>query len=387
VGSRRAVITGLGVVSPLGDEIESFWSALLDIEAWPGVVDNALIRPAHMSNRLFYSVPSAGDEVASRCSVFAMKAARAACADAALDEQMLLHAGVVLGTGAGSADDLEHARSRGEFDALASYPYRVAGQVAETLGATGPNFSLSTACSAGAYAISVAAEAIEAGYCDVAIAGGAEGMSRVTQACFNRLWALDPTSCRPFCAQRGGTILGEGAAILVLESDQHARERGRTPYARLRGYSWSCDGHHPAGPEPSGRRIEAVVRHALRCAELTTSEIDCLLPHGTGTRLNDQVESRVLRRVFGARLADITSSAIKSKIGHGAGAAGAFSCLVASLILQRGGVPPTQNLVERDPECPVRVHTGAPREGLFRNVLVNSFGFGGTNIALVVGRA
>jgi len=270
-------------------------------------------------------------------------------------------------------------------DTSDTYPFSVTAAVARALGIGGPTLTVSTACAAGCYSVSLAAEAILAGRAEVMVAGGADTVSRVSQACFNRMNAVD-TMCRPFDANRMGTLYGEGAAILILESEEHAGRRGPARrYAAIDGAGWSCDGHHPTAPDPTGKQIERALQRALADAGLTLDDIGCIVAHGTGTALNDLAESRGMEQAFGGALARIPVCAPKSQLGHTAGAAGAFSCLIAALILDRGLVPPTANLTAPDPHCTLRLHTDWPVSTTARHVLVNAYAFGGNNISVIVG--
>jgi 3-oxoacyl-(acyl-carrier-protein) synthase len=393
---QDVLITGLGVVSPLGSDVASFWNGLLHREVMPTQIDVGLIQPQHMANRLFYSVPESisfspvpqSSEQDGRSMKFVLSAAIQSVTDADFAPKQLCNAGVVIGTAAGDADLFERARESDDGNLTEPFAFRASSRVAQRLGATGPNLSVSTACSAGAYAIALAADAIRSGWAEVMIAGGCEGLSRVTQACFNRLWVLDKEACRPFDLRRNGTILGEGAAVLVLESAEHARSRGKyNSYARVKGFGWSCDAYNPTAPDPSGAQQESVVLQALKDAQVNCDEVQCIVPHGTGTRLNDTVESEVMRRVFEGRLKKISFSPIKSKLGHGSGAAGAFSCLAASLMVKHDCIPPASRSAQPDPACGVTLHTEGPVFRPVENVLVNAYAFGGNNISVVLGKS
>jgi 3-oxoacyl-(acyl-carrier-protein) synthase len=386
------MVTGLGVVSPVGSGLEAFWDSLCRETLPPRELDEAFLGKAHMDNRLFHLAGVPGGEPlpagGGRATAFALRAAEAALRDADLDPAALDGIiGVAMGTAAGDTDAWEWERTAPDAGAVPGpFPYRTAHTVAERLGLTGPNLSVSTACSAAGYGISLACEAIRTGQADVMVAGGAESVSRVTQGCFNRLMALDPEACRPFDSARKGTVMGEGAAVLILESEEHARRRGRRAYAALKGWGWSCDGHNATAPDPTGAQAEAALRRSLSAAGLEPGDVDCIVPHGTGTALNDGIEGEVLARVFPDRVARLPVSPIKAKIGHGAGASAAFSCLAAALILHTGKIPPAGNLRAQDPACPLSLHRGGPLSAEVRNALVSSYAFGGNNITLVLGR-
>lgn len=392
--AQRVFVTGLGVVSPLGSDVASYWEGLLYKESRPGIYQHT--RPAYIPNRLFYNVPDWSPEdarqqkvLAGRASTFAIRAAEMALRDAGLlDAVQGSTIGVSLGTGMGDSDLLDDERTGGPaVPPDAACFFRVSALVAERFGLTGPNLSVSNACSASGYSVGLAYDAISEGWADVMVAGGVEGFSRVAQACFHRMGALDPYACRPFDQDRAGTVFGEGAAVLVLESEEHARRRGCQRYfAEIKGSGWSCDGHHPTAPDPNGLQPEHAANRALASAGVQPDEIDCVVPHGTGTALNDVMESALLERLFGPRLEQVHLCAVKSKLGHSGGASGAFSILTAALILNHGLVPPTGNVQAVDPQCRIKVHTDQPIRAPIRHVLINAYAFGGNNISVVMGR-
>lgn len=386
----RVVVSGLGVVSPLGTELEDFWQALLYADSAPEEYPHA--HPERLPNRLAYRVPDGPDArpAGSRTVAFALRAAEAALRDAGLapaPEGTLI--GACVATATGNQDVLEARRlGLAAPPPLEAYPFSVAPALATRLDLGGPVVTLSTACAAGCYSLSLAAQALADERADVMLVVGADSISRVTQACFNRMNALDPLVCRPFDAERAGTVYGEGAAALVLETEAHARRRGRAhAYALVAGSGWSCDGHHATAPDPAGVQIERALQRALDDAGLGLGDIDCIVAHGTGTELNDLAESHVMEQAFGADLERLSVCAPKSKLGHTAGAAGAFACLTAALILDRGLVPPTANLTRIDPRCRLPLHTDWPRPLAARHVLVNAYAFGGNNISVILGAA
>ncbi|MFE2187198.1 beta-ketoacyl synthase N-terminal-like domain-containing protein [Streptomyces sp. NPDC059455] len=423
------LVTGLGALSPLGAGVAAFWRGMHKAGTAPSRVPDPL---AHMDHPLMYLVPEAdlpdgpGEQDGlplGRGSRFALAAAREAVADAGLaalpgasgapgpgagpgtgpyaagpyaadgglDPRRVA---VALSTGMGDTD-LHEGWWTGEAPASGRWapPFPLASVVGAWFGAQGVNTCVSNACAASGYALSVGADLIRSGEADVVIAGGAEAYSRVALACFNRLGAIDPERCRPFAVERQGTVFGEGAAVLVLESATHARARGaRTVYGRLAGAGWSCDAYHATAPEPSGEQIERAMREALREAGAGTGSgsgsgaesggLGFVIPHGTGTELNDVVESRVLD----ALTPRTPLYSVKALIGHTGGAAGAFAALAASLVLRHRTLPPNVPVGEQDPECAVPLPSGsAPMTGAYG--LVNAYAFGGNNISLVFGEA
>jgi 3-oxoacyl-(acyl-carrier-protein) synthase len=390
--TERVVVTGLGVVSPLGGRLGEFWDALLYGESVPQVYPHLPARA--MSNRHAYwlrDVPSAGPggPHSSRTVRIATEAVRAALDEAGVPAAPGADVvGLCLGTATGNHDLVETAREAATPIPDSGYPFTVATTVAEALALSGPVLTISTACAAGCCSVALAAEAILDGQADVMVAAGADTISRVTQACFNRMNALADDVCRPFDARRTGTMYGEGAAALVLESERHARQRGSARiYAEVKGSGWSCDGHHATAPDPSAAEIVRALRRALADAGVGPDAIDCVVAHGTGTELNDLAESHAMEQVFGGAVDRILVCAPKSKLGHTAGASGAFACVVASLILDRGLVPPTANLTSVDPRCRLRLHADWPVPASARHVLVNAYAFGGNNVSVILGAA
>jgi len=389
---ERVLVTGLGVVSCLGTTVDSYWTGLMAGHSEPAPVSDPL---ANMDNRLLYGitrpprpVAHAGSGRLGRTSTFALAAARVALADAALGGADLTDAGICVGTGVGDVSLFE-AVPAGMPPPMGAdaFPFKVSSVLAAELGSAGPVVSVSTACSASGYGVSLAADLIRDGEADVVVAGGADGYTRVGVACFNRMGALDPLRCRPFDADRRGTVFGEGGAFMVLESESHARRRGHTrAYATVEGAGWSCDAHHPTAPEGKGAQAIRAIRDALSEAGLGPDAVGCVVPHGTGTPLNDVVESAALGAVLGDRVGTVPVYSLKAMLGHTGGAAAAFALLTAALIIDRETVPPNAPLESPDPACALRLHTGEPLAGPVDHVLVNAYAFGGNNISVLLGR-
>jgi 3-oxoacyl-[acyl-carrier-protein] synthase II len=266
-------------------------------------------------------------------------------------------------------------------------PASVTDLVARRLGIVGPRTTIMTACSSSATAIGRAADLVRLGRVAVALAGGAEGLCRLTYAGFNALRAVSPEPCRPFDAERKGLSLGEGAAVLVLEEEMHARARGAEVLGFLAGWGMTADAHHMTAPHPEGDGAARAMLAALADAELAPEAIDYVNAHGTATPHNDAAEVLALRRVFGERAARLPVSSTKSMVGHTLGAAGAVEA-VASLCALRGGyVPPTMGLERPDPAFgALDFVPGAAREARVGAVLSSSFAFGGNNTVLVFTR-
>ncbi len=386
----HVLITGAGAVSCLGVGVETMWRALCaapDIR--PDTTDDPGARMGlplmHLARTGPGPDPYIPPHTDGRASRLALTAAREAVADAALTPGQTGRSVVIIGNGG------NEERNQRPLDPGRPYApvFTVASAVASGLGAHGGATSVTNACAAGGFALAMAADMIRSGEADVVVAGGAEAYNRAALGCFNRMGAIDPRACRPFHRDRAGTVLGEGAAVLVLESAEHARRRGARHYAVLAGSGWSCDAHHLTSPDPDGEQILRAMTAALDDAGTAPGAVGCVVPHGTGTRLNDAVESKVLGTVFGEGAAAPPVYSLKALTGHTAGAAGALGALAAALILDRGTVPPNVALGDdQDPECPVSLPQGEPRPLTGRHVMVNAFAFGGNNVSLVLeGRA
>jgi len=379
---EKVLITGLGAVSRLGVSVAEFWRGLCEAKAGPTPVadDFGIIRQAYQVPDRDGSVPDVGGGATGYASI----AADAALRDAGLAGADLSAAGVLVGTTLGDIDVLERAYADGAR--VGASPFAVTAALATRLGTHGPTRSISTGCSAGVYAVGLAAEMIRSGAAEVMLAGGTETLSRVAYGSLDRLDLLDPELCRPFDAARTGMVPGEGAAILVLESASHAARRaGRRRYAEVGGFGWSCDAYHATAPEPSGRYLRRAMGDALRAAKVTPDMIGAVVPHRAGVPGNDTVESNAIAAALGR--AGIVGYGSKAVLGHTAGAAGAFACLIGALILDHQMVPPTAHIAELDRDCPLAVIRDEPAPLSGSHVLISGTGFGGNNGALVLGGA
>jgi 3-oxoacyl-[acyl-carrier-protein] synthase II len=398
-----AAVTGIGLVTPAGIGVRESWNYVLKGESATAIDPELADLPVDFSCRVPDFDPAAvvGRKQAwrmDRVQVFSIAAARQAMADAGLSsgEWDGARVGVVVGTGLGGMATLEsqyaamQRKGPGKVSALALPMFLInmaAGQLAIELGAHGPNLTVSTACASGATAIGVARDLLRSGAVDVVVAGGADaGVASLTVAAFAKMNALstrrsDPrTASRPFDADRDGFVIGEGAGMVVLETEEHARARGARVRGKVVGYGASADAHHVTAPEPRGTGVEQAMRSALADAGMAVSDIDYINAHGTSTRLNDSVEAATIERVFGTRPA---VSSTKGAIGHTLGAAGAIEAIYSVLALEHGVVPPTANLVNPDPEVGLDL-VGSARRGTYRAAMSNSFGFGGANAVLVL---
>jgi 3-oxoacyl-(acyl-carrier-protein) synthase len=329
----------------------------------------------------------------------AIVAAREAVADSGLDPLTWdgARVGVVVGTGLGGAAtwQLQHGvlRDRGPQAVSAlSIPMLlvniVAAHLAMEFGATGPNLVTATACASGATAIGTALDLLRDDRCDVVIAGGAEApVSPLIVTGFAQMGALSrrqsdpPAASRPFDKDRDGFVIGEGSGMLILERERDAVARGARIRAMIAGYAASADAYHMTAPDPDAAGLTRAIAAALTEAGVAPDEVDHVNAHGTSTPLNDAVEARAVAKVIGTRAA-VTS--VKGSIGHTLGASGAIEAAFTVLAVQTGTVPPTANLIRRDPEVDLDIVTGVPRRQSVAAAVSNSFGFGGQNAVLVV---
>ncbi len=403
------VITGLGVISAFGPDCQAFLAGLQK--------GQTAIRPLSRfdaSGCRSELVGQAPDPTfpasfvvphhASRPDEFGLAATLSAVADAGLSADALRHSAVLFGTGVGGAEHtesylrdllrLEGGSAPPDAARLTAHqPAAVTDLVARMLASHGPRATFMTACSSSALAISQGRDQILLGQADVAICGGAEGLCPLTTAGFSALRATSAERCRPFDRDRKGLNLGEGAAVLVLESAEHARRRGARVYARLVGTGLSCDAHHMTAPQPQGEGALLAMRAACRDAGLSVDAIDYINAHGTGTPHNDAAESAAMRSLLGDHTPRVPVSSIKSLVGHTLGAAGAIEAVASVLSIVHGLLPPTAQLAVPDPAFHVDgapdfdFIMGATRQKPCSVVLSNSFAFGGNNAALLFASA
>ena len=408
--SRRAVITGIGLVTPLGTGREQNWTRLL--EGKSGIRRLQQIDPSRLKTQFGGEVPDFDPSQAldkptlrrtDRYAQLAVVAADEAVADAGIGSSPKdpARVGVLLGVALGGLSSLERHHSellsKGP-DRLS--PYMVPMMLANTapgmlgirFGARGPNYSVASACASGAQALGESLELIRRGVCDVVISGGVESV--LTELCIAGFCAMRALSTRndapalasrPFALGRDGFVIAEGAGILVVEELEHARSRGARIYAELAGYGASGDAYHLTAPHPEGEGMALAMGGAIASAGLSPSDIDHVNAHATSTPAGDVAEAQALARVFGAHTRTLTVTAPKSMIGHTLGAAGGIESAILALTVQRGLVPPTINCDEPDPACPINV-VQRPKEQRIRAALKNSFGFGGTNSSIVLRR-
>ncbi|MFE3092482.1 beta-ketoacyl-ACP synthase II [Streptomyces sp. NPDC059248] len=408
--ARRVVVTGLGPVTPVGVGAKDFHVGQLDGRSGVRTISrfDATPLPVRIAGEVdlpdHLALSRRERAATDRCTQLGAAAAALAIEDSGLDLAVEdpTRIGVSIGTGCGGATSIEES-SRAFLDrGLSAVPARfvpmsmansTAAWVAIHHGLTGPCTTSVTACASGAESLVAAHQMIMAGEADVVLAGGAEApLTPMIVASFARMKALSTRNdeperaSRPFGADRDGFVLSEGAAVLVLESAEHAAARGAVPLAEFRGYGRSGDAHHIVAPNPDGTSAARAVTAALRSARLTPEDVSYVNAHGTGTPFNDAAEARALRLALGTAAAGIPVSATKSMTGHSLGAAGAIEAVAAIQALGLGTLPPTANLDSLDPEIGLDVIGAEPREAESTAVLSNSFAFGGHNVVLAFGR-
>ena len=403
-----AVVTGIGVVTPVGTGVEPFWDALVGGASGAAPIEgfdaSAYATRIGCQVRDFDPADHMDGRTASRSDRFTQLAIAAgvlAWADAGLDDDVdRERAGVIVGSGIGGLYTIEQQagvlteggpRRISPFTVPRLMPNAAAGAVSMRLGLRGINHCVSSACATGAHALGEAMLAIRSGRADVVLAGGTEAaLTPLGLAAFDRMGALsrrndDPEGAsRPFDAGRDGFVFGEGAAVLVLESREHAQRRGAQAIARLAGYGATADAFHLTQPDPDGDGAVRAMTAALEDAGAYPADVDYVNAHGTSTPYNDRIETLAIKRALGPESKRIPVTSTKSQTGHLLGAAGAVEAAAAALIVERGVIPRTLNLEEPDPECDLDYVGDEPREQRVSVALSNSFGFGGQNACLVL---
>ncbi len=404
----RVVVTGLGVISPVGLDVPTMWQNL--------VAGRSGIRPITHFDASDFGVRIAGEvrgfdpmdymsakeaRRTDRFVQFAIAAARQAVAQAGLtvDQAIADQVGVIVGAGMGGISTYtRELRVLAEKGPRRVSPFLIpmitvdvaAVHIAILIGARGPNFGLSSACSTGSDAIGQAYEAIRRGDAQAMIAGGTEAaVTPIGVAAFDRMRALShrneepERASRPFDAERDGFVMGEGGAVVVLEDLSFAEKRGAEPLAEVVGYANTSDAVSIVAPAEGGAGAARTMALALKKAGLSPEEVDLVSAHGTSTPLGDLHETLALKRVFGARAYKVPISATKSMTGHLLGAAGALQAVITVMAIREGVIPPTINYTTPDPQCDLDYVPNVARRAPIRIALSNSFGFGGHNVALV----
>jgi 3-oxoacyl-[acyl-carrier-protein] synthase II len=405
---RRVVVTGTGVLSPVGNTVDETWEGLTHGKSGAGYITG--FDTSAFSVKIAAQVKNFdAEKFLDKKSVrrmdpfqhYAFAATSEALCQSGLkiDESNADEVGVLIGSGIGGISALtEQARllyERGPdrispFLITAMVPDLAAGQVSILLGARGPNFSIVSACATGAHAIGEAAEIIRRGQANAMIAGGSEApIVPIGLAGFANMRALstrndEPTrASRPFDLNRDGFLMGEGAGIMVLEEYEHAINRGAQPLAELIGYGSTADAHHITDPAPGGAGAARAMKMALTQAGISPDEVDYLNAHGTSTYPNDRNETAAIKTAFGDAAKKVPVSSTKSMTGHMMGAAGAAEAVFGIQAILTGTIPPTINYETPDPDCDLDYVPNTARQATVRTILSNAFGFGGHNVSLV----
>ena len=409
---RRVVVTGLGVVSPVGIGTEVFWKALLSGKSGIGSITefDTTDFPVKIAGEVknFDAETYVGDKKAARHmdrnTQFAIAAAIEAAKDANFDieKEDPTRCGSLIGSGIGGIATTEETvlkiENRGPakvnpFSVPMMIANMAAGQVSIHFGLQGPVLTDVTACASGTNSVGLALRLIQCGDADVIFAGGTEAaVCKTPMAGFAAMKALSSRDCPPeeascpFDARRDGFVLGEGAGVLILEELGHAKARGAKIYAELSGYGMSGDAYHMTAPAPGGALQLRSMENAIRDAGLTPDDVSYVNAHGTSTHLNDLNETAAMKTLFGERAYQVPVSSTKSMIGHLLGAAGALEAIVCALSIRDQKIHPTINLKERDPECDMDYVTEGARDADVKVAMSNSFGFGGHNAVIVLRR-
>lgn len=408
---RRVVVTGLGLVTPLGIGVEETWSALVAGKSGIGPITK--FDASETTTKIAGEVKNFNPEdYVSRkevrrmdlFTIYSLAGTRMAVEDAKLvvNGNNANRVGVIIGTGLGGLGTFEkyHKILLDEGPKKVSpffIPMLIAnmapGQISIVYGAKGPNMAIETACAAGTHAIGDAFKHIQLGAADVMIAGGVEAtVTPLAISGFNAMRAISTRNdapekaSRPFDLERDGFVLAEGCGILILEALDYALERGAEIHAELIGYGLSGDGYHMAAPAPQGEGMARCMQMAIDDAGIAPEEIDYINAHGTSTDLNDRFETQAIKTVFGEYSYKLAVSSTKSMTGHLLGGAGGAEAAFTVLAIERGIIPPTINYEKPDPDCDLDYVPNVCRQAEVRTALTNSFGFGGTNAALVLRR-
>ncbi len=403
---NRVVVTGMGVVTPVGNTVDDFWDSLIAGRSGAAPISSfdASDYPVRFAAEVKSFDPSAflspreGVRL-DRYAQMAVVAAGQAWTESGLAVEDTHRAGVVFGSGIGGlrtvVDEhtalLEHGpRGVSPFMVPKLMPNGAAAAIAMRFGLHGPNFAVASACATGAHAIGEAFRCVRTGLVDAMIAGGSEaGLTPLALAAFARMGALskrneDPTAAsRPFDVHRDGFVFGEGAGALVLESEDSALGRGAGILGEIAGYGASCDAHHATQPDPEGRGAFAAMSAALADAGLAPHVVDHINAHGTSTPFNDRIESLAIKSLLGVEAKRIPVVSTKSQTGHLLGAAGAVEAVATLSAMRAGVIPATINLTDPDPDCDLDHVIDEPRDQMVDVALSNSFGFGGQNASLV----
>jgi 3-oxoacyl-[acyl-carrier-protein] synthase II len=406
---HRAVITGMGVVSPVGNHLDEFWNNLIEGKSGIGLLtrfDTADL-PTKVAGEVKNFEPTEWinkkeSRHMDRFAQFAIAAAKMALQDSGLDLEKVdkERAGAVMGCGIGGVTTFEEQKevlmSKGSgrvtpFFVPMLISNMAAGHLSIEFGFQGSSMTIVTACASATNAIGEALRIIQRGEADVVLCGGTE--APITSLAFAGFCAAKTMStekenpkqaCRPFDKRRSGFVMGEGAGVLVLESLEHAEARGAHIYAELAGYGSTSDAYHITTPVPGGAGAARAMRLALKDAGVSVEDVDYINAHGTSTGPNDSTETAAIKTVFGSYAPKLAISSTKSMTGHLMGAAGAIEAIICALSIERGAIPPTTNYGEPDPECDLDYVPNIARKQEVNVAMSNSLGFGGHNATIVL---
>jgi 3-oxoacyl-[acyl-carrier-protein] synthase II len=413
MSKRRVVITGLGCITALAETSDGLYSALCEGKSGVSTIQNfdASAYPVRIAGEVvdFDTTKYIDKRESKRMDRFtqlAVAAAKQAVEESGLNftKENAFRVGVIIGTGIGGIKEIEEQHIR----LLKGGPMRVSpfcvprlmanaasGNIAIVYGLEGPNLSVTSACASGSHAIGEAYSNIACGRSDVVITGGTEAaVTPIGLASFCAARSLSKRNespeiaSRPFDKDRDGFVLAEGAAVLILEDYEHAKKRGAKIYVEVLGYGATDDGYHITAPLPDGSGAAKAIDYALKDAEISPEEVDYINAHGTSTELNDIAESKAIKSIFGEHAYKLSVSSTKSCLGHSLGATGAIELLVCSKVINESIIPPTINLDNQDERCDLKIDY-VPNKAKERKVNIaisNSFGFGGHNACLIVGK-
>ena len=397
---KRVVITGLGIVSAVGNHVSEFWNSL--IEGKDGTKEITVFDPSPYRIKIAAEVSGLNPEDhftkkevrrLSRCDQFGLIAFREAWSAAGLNRDPVdkNRGGVILGAGSGGILSVERyfrdfyqGLKKPSPSLLISYSLATTtDHIALEAGLKGPRSTTATVCSSSSASLGVAYEMIQMGLADVMVSGGSDSLCEVSFSGFSSLKLVDSESCKPFDKRRQGLVIGEGAGLMILEELGHAKERNAPILAEFLGYGICADAYHLTSPEPNGEGVERVIRMALTHAGVSPEEVDAINAHGTATPFNDIAETRGIKRVFGEKAKEIPISGIKSMVGHCLGSAGGIEAVATVLTIKNGMIPPTIHYQVPDPLCDLNYTPNRPIRKDVRVAISNSFAFGGNNVCLV----
>ncbi|HKY05643.1 MAG TPA: beta-ketoacyl-[acyl-carrier-protein] synthase family protein [Blastocatellia bacterium] len=378
--SQRVVVTGIGIITPIGIGPEEFWDSVISGKSGLSEIksfDAAAFKTRSGCEVKNFDPDGFAGEIgagAGRSTQFALAASKMALSDSNFDARNFNpeRVGVILGS---SVSDFPETRCNSIANAV-SHAFNLSGPIAVTL----------AACAAGNYAICQAFDAVQSGRADCMLAGGVESFSKRAFIGFSRLRLIAPDACRPFDRNRKGIVLGEGGGVLLLESLDSARNRGARIYAEILGYGLSCDAFHIVSPHPDGEGAALAMTRALESARVQPDQVDYISAHGNGTPGNDKAETAAIKKVFASYAYRLAISSVKALTGHCLAAAGAIGAIASVLAIERGVAPPTWNYETPDPDCDLDYVPNEPREKKIDVVLNNSYAFGGNNASVVLSR-